>query len=154
MPQNIENDPVEGAVPLSPQPMMSRAEFEAHRMLSMPLEQARSYQNARIDINTPKVIAAATFVYGGKQFSITPTAQFNTHVMWTRRNEVGFAYPVVRSTKDSLSSVSLPDAAAVEAFYTASENAVRAFLDEGNALKAQVNALATVAEVAAFVDPR
>lgn len=146
--------PVEDVIAYAPRPALSRAEVETRDVLQLPLEPARAYKNARIDANTPKLIAVATFVYSGKQFSTTPTAQFNTLVMYMRRNDVGFAYPVVRATKDNTSSVSLPDAAAVEAFYTASENAVRAFLDEGNALKAQVNALATVAEVAAFVDPR
>ena len=124
------------------------------RLLAVPLETAKAFACRAVDKITTQAIAAGSFVYDGKQFSLSTTGQFNTLVMYTRRNEVGFAYPVVRATKDNTSSVSLPDAAAVEAFYTASENAVRAFLDEGNALKAQVNALATVAEVAAFVDPR
>jgi len=135
-------------------PQLNREQFEAMRITGMPVDQARAFRNILIDRRTPKLIAAGTVTYGGLQFSISPTAQFNTLVMWTRRNEAGFAYPVVRATKDSTSSVALADAAAVEAFYAASETAVRAFLDAGNALKSQVNALATSAEVAAFVDPR
>jgi len=154
MPEQDPPDVIVVVDPANRQPALSRAAFDSLRIMGMPISEAREFRNSLIDIRTPKLIAAGTMTYVGLQFSISPTAQFNTLVMWSRRNEVGFAYPVVRANKTNTATTSLADAAAVEAFYAASETAVRAFLDEGNALKSQVNALATSAEVAAFVDPR
>ena len=118
------------------------------------LDTAKIPKKEFIDKKTEGLIARSYFIYDAKLFSISKTAQFNTHVMWTRRNEPGFSYPVVRATKDNLSTTSLADATAVEAFYDASESAVRAILDSGNALKTQVNAATTVEEVNAVVDNR
>jgi len=118
------------------------------------LELAKRTKSLYVDQRTTGLIERGTFVYDTKQFSTSKTAQFNTHVMWTRRNESSFSYPVVRATKDNLSTTSLADATAVEAFYDASESAVRSILDAGNALKTQVNAATTVEEVNAVIDNR
>jgi len=126
----------------------------AHVGTGSLLDATKKPKKSYIDNKTEGLIALGYFIYDAKLFSISKTAQFNTHVMWTRRNEPGFAYPVVRAAKDNLSTVSLADAAAVEAFYDASESAVRAILDSGNALKTQVNDATTVEEVNAVVDNR
>jgi len=117
-------------------------------------ETARKYQLTKIDSTTAKLIAKGYFVYADKYFSMSTAAQFNTLTMYTRRNDSTFMYPVIRSTQDSSDSVELINASNVEAFYTACESAVRELLDAGNALKSQVNALSTLEQVKAFVDPR
>lgn len=126
----------------------------AHVGEGTPLALAKSNRIVFVDLTTAGKIESGVLLYDGQEFSISKTAQFNTFVMFVRRNEPGFAYPVVRANKTNTGTVSLPDVAAVEAFYTASETAVRALLDAGTALKTIVNACGSVAEVAAFVDPR
>lgn len=126
----------------------------AHQAGTTALVLAKADKVKAIDGKTTSCLVGATFTYSGKQFSLSPIAQFNTLVMYMRRNEAGFSYPVVRSTKDSSSSVSLADAAAVETFYVASESTVRAVLDAGNALKDQVNAAQSIEAIAAVVDNR
>jgi len=137
----------------TPKPAMAAnefLEFAAGRHKTTALK----HKLSTIDAKTNSLITQGYFIYEQKIFSLSATAQFNTLVMYTRRNDPDFIYPVLRSTKDSLSMVRLPDATAIEAFYTASENTVRAFLDAGNFIKAQVAALETLAEIIAFVDIR
>lgn len=129
----------------------------AHQGGTAPLRMAKQKKVYSIDLKTSSLLSSGDFEYpvsSGLRFSMTSVAQFNTLVMYTRRNDNDFVYPVVRSTKNSASSISLPDAASVEAFYSASETAVRGILDSGNVLKIQVNAATTVEQVNAIVDNR
>jgi len=117
------------------------------------LRVAQEKRAASVNIRTGVLINAG-FVYAGKTFDLTPTAQLNTIGAYTSRNAPGFAYPVVRFTKDDLDTVSLVDAADVEAFYTATVSAVRVIREAGNALKVQINAATTVEAVNAIQDNR
>jgi len=141
------------AIPESRVPALSIQET-LNALAYRHINSARTHRLQGIDAQTSRSISTGTFTYDSKLFSLSIAAQFNTLVMYTRRNDVNFTYPVIRSTNDSLSSVTLADADAVEAFYVASEAEVRALLDEGNTLKATVSALSTLQEIIDFVDPR
>ena len=129
----------------------------SHNQISKLLDSLKERRLRDIDIRTSELIATGSFEYpeaSGFMFSMTTTAQFNTLVMYTRRNDGNFTYPVVRSIKNNKSSISLSDVSAVEAFYAASEIAVRSVLDNGNILKEQVNDATTMEQVNAVVDNR
>jgi hypothetical protein len=129
----------------------------AHQGGTAPLRMTKQKKVYSIDLKTSSLLLFGDFEYpvsSGLRFSMTSLSQFNTLVMYTRRNDNDFVYPVIRSTKDNSSSISLPDVNAVEAFYSSSETAVRSILDSGNVLKAQVNAATTVEQVNDIVDNR
>ena len=129
-------------------------QFLAIGIAQCTIEQVRTYALEKIDKTTAKLIQSGSFLYADKLFATTQTAQFNTLVMFTRRNDVNFMYPVTRTTKDNASSISLATATDIENFYKASEDAVRAQLDLGTNVKVLINALSTVDELIQFVDHR
>ena len=122
-----------------------------------PVSDFREHKSKEIDATTARLIAKGFMEYpagSGQFFSLSTTAQFNTLVMYTRRNDPSFVYPVLRTTANNAAVVSLGDAAAIEGFYICSESAVRTLLEAGTQVKQMLNALNTPQEILSFVDPR
>jgi len=129
----------------------------AHTGAGVVLAIAKEGKLYAIKKKTSLLVGGGSFEYppaSGKLFGMSEISQLNITGAFNSRNEGSFAYPVVFYTKDDLDSVSLADAAAVEAFHVAAVTAIRIIRDGGATLKAQLIAATTVAEVNAIVDNR
>jgi len=114
----------------------------------------RAYYHRRIDQKTTELIDNGfEFPAGsGQVFSLSHAAQLTWLGMFQSR--AALTYPVLVSTKDSMSTVSLADASDVEDFYTAGVLATRAALDTGTALKATINSAQTEVALEGVEDNR
>jgi hypothetical protein len=90
----------------------------------------------------------------GQVFSLSATAQVVLLALEAARADPLFAYPVVYSTKDESAVIQLEDSDGVHAFFVTAIGVCRGHLDSGTAIKNEVRAANTVAEVNAIVDPR
>jgi len=119
----------------------------------VPLQEAK---NAEIDRNTGDLIAQG-FQFPpstGLIFSLSATAQTNLLGLESARLDPAFIYPVEWNSIDDEAVYSIPDAATAHSFYLTALGTIRAWKDSGTALKDQVRAATTPAEVAAVVDNR
>lgn len=118
------------------------------------LAKAKSDKIDAIDARTVELIVTG-FVYSGQILSLSVEAQSNITNAWAARNEAWFSssYPIEWSTKNG-GSISLADATAIDGMYQAAFATKKAHLDSGRALKLQIDAATTLAEVAAVVDNR
>jgi hypothetical protein len=118
------------------------------------LKAAKTQKIAAIDSNTHALIAAG-FQYPtstGQIFSLSDNAQRTLLDADVQRNDL--TYPVVWNTKDDTGTFALPNAATLHAFVLTGSTTIRAHLDSGTALKDQVRAATTIAEVDAVTDAR
>ena len=111
----------------------------------------RSSKIVDIDTKTREIIAQG-FGYNGKTFSLSDNAQRTFLGMYVTRATA--TYPISIPTLDDTGVESLADSLAVEAFYSAMESTLRSALESGVALKQQVMAAATEADVKAVQDNR
>ena len=119
----------------------------------VPLQEAK---NSEIDQNTRDLIAQG-FQYPqttGLIFSLSAEAQTSLLGLESARLDPAFAYPVNWNSIDDEGLYSIPDAADAHNFYLTALGTIRAWKDSGTALKDQVRAATTPAEVAAVVDNR
>lgn len=120
------------------------------------LAAAKAARLAAIDVRTDALIALG-FRFPpapeGNLFSLAPSAVQQLIGAYAGREHPLFTYPVKWGALDG-TSVTLPDAASLEMFYLVAVGTVRARLDSGQALKEQVVAAQTLAEVEAVVDNR
>jgi hypothetical protein len=111
----------------------------------------------QIDRRTSELIAEG-FTFAAKTFSLNITAQAALLGMMCAINNPTLApmltWPVNWNTKDDFNYHAIPDAATFETFYITAMGTYRNWLDTGTALKDQVRAATTIAEVEAIVDPR
>lgn len=110
---------------------------------------AEKYEN--IDKKTQEIIAQG-FTYNSKTFSLSANAQTTYLGMYNARSVL--TYPITVNTIDDTDTQDLADETEVTDFYNAGVAAVRAALDGGTALKAQVTNATTEALVEAVVDNR
>lgn len=106
-----------------------------------------------IDERTRQLIGDG-FVYLSKTFSLSAEAQRKLHEDHQARDDPGFTYPVRYNTKDDSDAIDIPDATVLHALLMAACGARRACTDSGTALKDQIRAATTVAEVSAVEDER
>lgn len=90
----------------------------------------------------------------GKVFSLSVRSQLKITNAWLARDEPGFTYPVRWNTRDNTDAHEMADATALNAFYMTAIGTARAYCDSGTALKDQIRAATTSAEVNAVVDNR
>jgi hypothetical protein len=90
----------------------------------------------------------------GQIFSLSTSAQVVLLALEAARGDPLFAYPVVYNTKDESAVIKLDDSDGVHAFFVTAIGACRGHLDSGTAIKNEVRAASSVAEVNAIVDPR
>lgn len=117
------------------------------------LQEAKNYT---IDQNTTTLIEQG-FQFPaetGLIFSLSATAQTNLLGLNSAAADPAFVYPVEWNSIDDEGVYSIPDEATANAFYLTALGTIRAWKDSGTALKDQVRAATTPAEVAAVQDNR
>jgi hypothetical protein len=114
---------------------------------------AKAVKYKAIDKRTDELIAGG-FAYGGKQFSLSATAQMKMVGTHGVRDDPALTYPIVWNTIDDNDTYSLTDATDLHNFYLTGVGTMRSILDSGTSLKGQVRAATTKAEIDAVVDPR
>ena len=118
---------------------------------SWPLQREKSIKNGDIDSKTDDIIAEG-YIFDSNLFSLSANAQINIAAIKQASDAGWVAFPVAWSTKtDGEYSVSEAD---FPAFYGRALAAKKYALDSGRALKVQVNACTTVAQVLAIDDDR
>lgn len=116
-----------------------------------PLKVARA---AEIDARTEELIAEGLELSTGKVVSISDCALTRYNVTYLIRNAATAAYPVLVNTIENDGVQSLANAAQVEQFTEEVFLGHRVITDSGAALKGQIIAATTVAEINAVVDDR
>lgn len=117
------------------------------------LDQAKKAKYAAIDAKTDEIIARG-FTFQNIVFSTSLDAQSRMLGMDQLRNDAAMTYPIIFNSLDDSISISIPDADTVHAFVLTGVGYYRAAIDSGSALKADVRAATTVAEVQAITDTR
>lgn len=87
-------------------------------------------------------------------FSLSQTAQTNLLGLESAADNPAFVYPVNWNSIDDENVYSIADAATAHAFYLTALGTIRSWKDSGTALKDEVRAATTPAEVAAVQDNR
>lgn len=117
------------------------------------LDAKKTEKIAAIDERTAELIGDG-FVYGSKAFSLSLPSQAKMMGTHQVKDHPALTYPIKWNSKDDLDFYELQNAADLESFYLTGLGTVRAHLDSGTALKDQVRAALTIADVAAIVDTR
>jgi hypothetical protein len=133
---------------------MTQTEKDAVDAANLPEVKRERY--ADIDLRTAELIEGG-FEFppaSGLIFSLSDHAQSNLLGMKTMLSDPAFTYPVEWNLKDDSSVFSIPDEATAASFYATAVGTVRAHLDSGTAIKSQIRAATSEAEVAAVTDPR
>lgn len=117
------------------------------------LIEAKAAKFASIDARTDELIASG-FTFASKQFSLSQAAQSRLMGINQVRDDENVTYPIKWNTIDDSDTYSIPDSATVLSFYLTAVGTYRTHVDSGTALKDQVRAATTVAEVDAVVDNR
>lgn len=90
----------------------------------------------------------------GNIFSLSDHAQKNLLGMKTMMTDPLFTYPVKWNTRDDSSVYSILDEATAALFYATAVGTMRSHLDSGTAIKNQIRAATTEAEVLEVIDTR
>jgi len=116
---------------------------------NISLGEHKNLRYKQIDIRTGELISAG-FTFDGENFSLSQNAQLN----WVglKSLETLITFPINVTTKGD-GEYSLAEAN-LNAFIGAGKAAVQAHLDSGRALKVQVSACVSIAEVNAVADNR
>ena len=115
----------------------------------MTLDEARAIARKMVDENTASLIVSNPMTFDGNNFSMSLQAQIN----WLGINQIPDAYfpyniKTTANTFYSLSAVNkLP-------FFLTAVGTKNGWLQSGNDLIAQIDALTTVDECLIFIDPR
>jgi hypothetical protein len=117
------------------------------------LEVAKSLKAAAIDARTEALISEG-FTFSSKQFSLSVNSQLKLIGAFAARSDPAMTYPIKWNNKDDTDTISIADAAGLLSFYLTGVAAMRGHLDSGTALKDDVRAASTVAEVEAITDTR
>lgn len=117
------------------------------------LEGAKKLKIAEIDSRTDALIAAG-FTYAGKVFSTSLASQAKMIGSHQIRDDANLTYPLRWNTIDDADAYDIANAGDLNGFYLTAVGTLRAHLDSGTALKDQVRAASTIAEVDAVVDNR
>ena len=150
----------------SPYLLMTPQEYDDYRTLhraaydawvdAMSLSSVKAAKFTAVDEKTVELIKRGfEFPPGsGQRFSLSNEAQSLLLGAYQSRNEPLFSYPLSWNTLDDSSVLDIPDAETLHLFYLQATGTVRAHRDSGTALKSQVRAATTIAEVAAVEDTR
>ena len=102
------------------------------------------------DVTTGEGFVGST----AKRFRIDDASLIRYIGLWVTRNDPSATYPVLINTYENDDVQTLASAAAVNQFFLEAFGAVRGFSDSGTALKQQIIAATTRAQLDAIVDPR
>lgn len=120
------------------------------------LDQSKAAKAAAIDGRTRDLIAEG-FEYpsaSGVYFSLSTKGQASLLGLEAARDDPAFTYPVNWNSKNDKAKQALADTTSAHGFFMTALGTVRGHLDGGTALKDDVRAAATVAEVDAILDNR
>jgi hypothetical protein len=117
------------------------------------LEQLKMSRYKAIDGRTGELIDLG-YVYSGVPLSLSLEAQLRIEGMDRARNETYVVYPVEWNSLDDSTKAVLADATELHTMYMTALGTLRARVDSGTALKDQIRAATTRAEVEAVVDNR
>jgi hypothetical protein len=117
------------------------------------LRLAKAAKALAIDLRTDELIAGG-FPFAGIQFSLTIESQVRIEGMDRFRDDPLCSYPISWNSLDDSQSLQIQNAATIHGLYLTALGTLRVRVDSGSALKDQVRAAATVAEVEAVVDNR
>jgi len=121
--------------------------------VSTTLPNYKTKKDKTVNGKTRQLIGAG-FTHLTKTFSLSAESQLKIMGVFVARNEVWLTYPIVWNNIDDTDTLSLADAAAVEAFFEDATVALRSPLDTGTTLKISVTAAADHAAVDAVNDTR
>lgn len=108
---------------------------------------------AEIDARTEELIAEGFVASNGKRFRIDDGALTRYQVMFEARN-AGISFPILVNEHANDNAQSLPSAAAIVSFVEEIYVGHQAIIASGSALKQQIIAASSVAEINAIVDNR
>lgn len=117
--------------------------LEAYKCLKFKIIDARTYELIEVG-----------FQYASKIFSLSQHAQAKMMGVHQVRDDSMLTYPVRWNTKDDLDCYEIADSDEMHLFYMTGVGTYKAHVDGGTALKDQVRAATSKAEVDAVVDPR
>lgn len=120
---------------------------------AMQLDIAKGNKTAAIDARTREIISEG-FIYDCAEFSLSVQAQQNIVGLKVPIDMGWITFPHKVSTMDDNVEYELADATAYYNWYAAATTAIKTPYDSGRALKVQVMACTTVAEVDAIEDTR
>ena len=109
-----------------------------------------------IDIKTGELIALG-FEFpsaSGMRFSLSQSAQINISALYQSKDDPAITYPITYNTIDDLTTFAIPNAETLYGMYLTALATKKAHLDSGTALKNQVRAATTKAEVDLIIDNR
>jgi hypothetical protein len=112
------------------------------------------FRAEQIDFRTEELIAEGFEGSTGKRFRIDDGSLTRYNVMYLTRNAGSSVYPKVINVFSNDAVQNLPTVAAVEQFCTEVFLGHQAIVDSGTALKVQIIAATTIAEIDAVVDNR
>jgi hypothetical protein len=118
------------------------------------LKPLKVFRAEQIDFRTEELIAEGFEGSTGKRFRIDDGSLTRYNVMYLTRNAGSSVYPKVINVFSNDAVQNLPTVAAVEQFCTEVFLGHQAIVDSGTALKVQIIAATTIAEIDAVVDNR
>lgn len=134
---------------------LHRAEYDAW-VDARSLSSVKAAKCLAIDARTIELVSRGfDFPPGsGVYFSLSIEAQTRLISAYHSRNEPELVYPLIWNTLDDLDALEIPDSETMRLFYLQAMMTRRTWIDAGTALKSQVRAATTTAEVAAVEDTR
>lgn len=117
------------------------------------LQEAKQAKFEQIDKKTNEIIARG-YVWEGVVLSLSLPSQTRLNGVYAMQDDPPGGYPIVWNSLDDNSFVTLEDAKDTVSMHDAAGNRLREVVDSGTAIKEEVRAATTVAEVEAIVDPR
>ena len=120
------------------------------------LEEMKKCKCDSIDVRTKQLIADG-FEFppeSGQYFSLSIPAQINFTNLDRLRDDPILTYPISVNTRDDDGVFEITDSATMRSFFLSGMGVAKGAPDSGTALKNQVRACTTKAEVEAIVDPR
>lgn len=138
---------------LTPDEVVTLDTTVAEQTAAAALDLAKSNKFAAIDAKTTLLINRG-FVFANLAFSLSQSAQSTLLGLEQIKDDPALVYPINYNTIDDSSYLALVNAAMVHGMFMTAVGTYRYWLDSGTALKNQVRAATTVAEVEAIVDNR
>lgn len=120
---------------------------------TVQLDNAKIAKCGQIDQKTNEILARG-YLWDGVVLSLSLGAQTRLNGIYATRLDPPGGYPVIWNSLDDLSFVTLADANDVVSMHDAAGDRLRSVVDSGTAIKDEVRACTTIAQVEAIVDPR
>lgn len=148
--ETVRTDVPPGAIYRNGEASFTNWNGTAWVLVAESLERYKTKKKLAIDLKTQQLIGQG-FTYASKIFSLSANAQ----LYWSNLLNIPSGdFPLTVNTLDDLDSYNIADTTDAQGMYGAALSAVKGHLTSGTALKEQVRAATTKAEVDAVVDSR